>query len=373
MTATAARPGKKTKKLAPAFVMTVALLVVPQGCGGNVDDGSGPGTSDAGTGGTGGTNGKGGTGGSAGSTSKGGSAGSTSKGGSAGATSEACPKVQPTSGACTGDQVCSYPTGSGCPAQSSRCENGKWVASFTSCNPPPPPCPAGEIVEGESCPGGGFGQTTCPREVDGCNITFVCQGTWKKTVDSCATCPKDPPTLDAQCPRTGLSCDYETDTSCPDNFTCKGSQWVSNTPPCNPPPPPDECPDSPPKPGSACVSGSGKNLECGYPISFTCTESFACAADTWQRTSTTCDLPAKPACDVAIDQTSCTKDPGCRWLVPGCASPPQVALAKAGCFASTECASDAECVAGRTCKSVVTDPCAGSSCDACGQEMKVCQ
>lgn len=360
MTATAARLGKKTKKLAPAFVMTVALLVVPQGCGGNVDDGSGPGSSAAGTGGTGGT------------TNNGGASGSTPQGGSGGSTNAACPKTQPTSGACTGDQVCSYTSGSGCPAQTSRCVDGKWVASFTSCNPPPPPCPDGPIVEGESCPGGGFGQTTCPRTVDGCNVTFVCQGTWKKTADSCATCPKSAPTFNSACPQAGLSCDYATETSCPYNFTCTGGRWTSDTPPCNPPPPPDDCPDSPPAAGSACELGGKMSIECGYPVTPTCTERFSCSSGKWQRASAACDLPAMPACGATLDQKTCAAEAGCRWLQPGCASPPQTTLGQAGCFASTNCTSDGDCLAGRTCKTVVIDPCAGGNCDACGQEVKVC-
>lgn len=359
-------PKRNAKKLAPAIVMTVALLVVPQGCGGQVDDGTGPGSSDAGAGGS---TSKGGSGGTGGSTSKGGSAGSTTAG-SGGSTSPSCPATQPTSGACTGDQTCTYPTGSGCPPQTSRCEKGKWVASFSSCNPPPPPCPAGEIVEGETCPGGGFGVTTCPRVVDGCNVTFQCQGTWKKTADSCGSCPIAPPVFDTQCPSQGVSCDYEI-AGCPLNLTCQNGRWLSTSPPCDSPEP-VVCPAAAPKAGTACGE-TKEEVKCAYTVSGSCVESFVCFLNIWSRTSKPCDEPAKPACEAALDSQSCTKAPGCRWLVPGCASPPQVALAKAGCFASTECAADAECGAGRACKSVVTDPCVGKSCDACGQEQKVCQ
>ena len=74
----AAFASKNLKKLAPAFVVTVALLV-PQGCGGNVDDGSGPGASGTGgSGGTGGSTAKGGTGGSSGAS------GTAGKGGGGG-------------------------------------------------------------------------------------------------------------------------------------------------------------------------------------------------------------------------------------------------------------------------------------------------
>lgn len=296
---------RNAKKLAPAFVMTVALLIAPQGCGGNVDDGSGSRSSD-------GTAGRGG-----GGTTGGG--GSTTQAGNGGSSSAGCPQTQPFGGACVGDAICSYPNGS-CGPSTSTCVDGRWSSTAVSCNPPPPACPEGAIVEGEACPGGGFGQTVCPRTIGGCDVTYTCQGTWKKTADSCAICPGDEPISGTSCPKQGLVCEY------------------------------------PHQAGSLCEDAA------------------TCANGTWSVRVLPCDQPFPTPCDAWATAASCAKDAACRWLEPGCNNDAQWQLPEAGCYPAKDCQSTADCEQpGQKCATVVVDPCAGKGCASCYDKVDVCR
>jgi hypothetical protein len=94
-------------------------------------------------------------------------------------------------------------------------------------------------------------------------------------------------------------------------------------------------------------------------------------------------MPPPPAnCAALADSMSCSANPQCTWLQPGCGEP---ALAAAGCYAraSLGCGSDADCGLGHQCLKRVINPCglaAGSAptpglvaCTACGFVQMICQ
>ena len=86
----------------------------------------------------------------------------------------------------------------------------------------------------------------------------------------------------------------------------------------------------------------------------------------------TCDCAPNPlGCGENLDPTTCASRDQCRWLEPGCGTPP---LPVAGCYeqALIGCTSDGDCTEGRTCLKRVIDPCAQSSCSACGQTISLC-
>jgi hypothetical protein len=86
------------------------------------------------------------------------------------------------------------------------------------------------------------------------------------------------------------------------------------------------------------------------------------------------DPPTTPDCAVYTGPGDCQLDTACRWLVPGCASKPQV-LAAAGCYPAADCVQGEvdSCPAGQACTEVLTDPCWNSMCDACGARVYVCR
>jgi hypothetical protein len=67
----------------------------------------------------------------------------------------------------------------------------------------------------------------------------------------------------------------------------------------------------------------------------------------------------------------------CRWLEPGCGTPP---LPRAACAAVAElnCQGDGDCPAGKRCLTYVVNPCAGpaapgqATCGACGSQERIC-
>jgi len=87
----------------------------------------------------------------------------------------------------------------------------------------------------------------------------------------------------------------------------------------------------------------------------------------------TCDCAPAPnlPCSQLLDLASCAGNSACTWLEPGCGTP---ALAAAGCYESATigCTSDESCTDGRTCLKRVIDPCARSTCNACGQTISLC-
>jgi hypothetical protein len=262
---------------------------------------------------------------------------------------------------------CRYPGGS-CGEIVAACEDNVWTSFAASCNPPAPACPAGEIVEGATCPASGFGQTVCPRTVDGCDVTFVCQGTWKKTENSCATCPPAQPSDGTSCDLPpALRCSYKPAAECQIQLACEDARWKVWSPTsCSGP---VGCPTAPPQDGAACPANGLEGTTCSYAVD-ACQRGFVCEALRWRLDTESCDEPAQPACAARLDAISCGEAAACRWLVPGCGEP---ALPKAGCFPKVACASDADCVGVATCQSSVVDPCAGKICEACGATVLVCR
>jgi len=100
-----------------------------------------------------------------------------------------CPKTQP-SGGCNAapDLWCTY--GGGPCGTSYQCVGGKWTIIPSSCNPPPPSCPAETTPlpkEGATCPSG-WGVTTCTFQTS-CGLpgTATCSGsTYYDVVDPCS-------------------------------------------------------------------------------------------------------------------------------------------------------------------------------------------
>lgn len=88
-----------------------------------------------------------------------------------------CPPSEPTAGAACGvkpSELCSYPAG--CCPSTYQCSGGQWTPVPTSCNPPPPTCPATPPAPSTAC--------------DPCTYSGPCS--W----DTCATLGK---TTNASC------------------------------------------------------------------------------------------------------------------------------------------------------------------------------
>ncbi|MEO7331340.1 MAG: hypothetical protein ABI193_22380 [Minicystis sp.] len=185
------------------------------------------------------------------------------------------------------------------------------------------------------------------------------------------SCPIDPPSAGASCD-VQLTCDYGE--ACGSSFTCApNGVWADSTPPgtCNPPAP--VCPEATPEPQTACdVDGQ----TCQYPDNCGGSTMASCGtleggAPAWQLShdAPPCNPPAPEPCTQYGEPAACQADAMCAWLVPGCGEPP---LPVAGCHSKTPCASDADCVSGDVCTTVVIDPCWMQACDACGETVLVC-
>lgn len=77
--------------------------------------------------------------------------------------------------------------------------------------------------------------------------------------------------------------------------------------------------------------------------------------------------PGPPRCHQHIDASTCSSDPSCHWLVPGCSAPLSF---YEGCFPQADCAVDG-CDEASICR-VVTLACADGSCDCVETETNVC-
>lgn len=63
-----------------------------------------------------------------------------------------CPESVPTSGTyCAGTIRCPYNDCAGVPTTLATCTNQRWELEFTSCNPPPPTCPASPPEDTSDC------------------------------------------------------------------------------------------------------------------------------------------------------------------------------------------------------------------------------
>lgn len=186
-------------------------------------------------------------------------------------------------------------------------------------------------------------------------------------------CPPDQPADGDPCVGP-ITCDYGAD-ACGVHTTasCTESSWQVELPnvSCNPPPPPAECPLEPPVAGETCF-GFGT---CNYSVDFGCGPQPVAAScygfDTgvWEVTTAEC-VPPMVDCASLTAEADCTAQLACRWLVPGCDTPP---LPQVGCFPATDCTTDTDCtIAGQVCTQVAIDPCYMKGCNACAMMVSVC-
>ncbi|MBL8601439.1 MAG: hypothetical protein JNK72_05900 [Myxococcales bacterium] len=180
--------------------------------------------------------------------------------------SPGCPSAAPAAGttcALAATVDCNYGTPFNCPPsnsptypQSFRCLDSRWQNFTSTCNPPPPTCPATPPAAGASC----VGALNC--SYDSCqNIANVAQaqctnGAWQLLHASCNPPPVDagPPPVDAGdppppvCPSSppaeGAACSgeamcYYNPCTTPANVgvaSCVGGAWRLGYGSCNPPP-----------------------------------------------------------------------------------------------------------------------------------------
>jgi hypothetical protein len=167
---------------------------------------------------------------------------------------EACPTAEPKKG-----EACRLPAGTECgyhdcggvPAMTATCgADSRWDIMHVSCNPPPPP---------EACP------TDKPLAGDFCNV------------DPAATCGYD-------------DCDGAPSTTA----VCTNYQWEITSLSCNPPPPPEDCPQAKPVAGDACNLDPTEACEYGDCMG-TPTITAMCKPDkTWQVLEMSCNPPPPP-------------------------------------------------------------------------------
>ena len=203
------------------------------------------------------------------------------------------------------------------------------------------------------------------------------------------SCPETMPGHGEGCDVIGLSCGFGVDDCGFElNAECSDTGWqVNGGGSCNPPPP--ECPETRPELGEECEAQPntwGVYPDwCSFPEATPCGELdiiLGCEAlDDGQTYVWT--VREEPACEVAEpwecfgygSAPSCNADPGCNWLIPGCADETQM-TAPTGCFPVDDCLQTG-CGEWGSCETVVHDPCGGGSpdqptCGACGAELNVC-
>jgi hypothetical protein len=178
-------------------------------------------------------------------------------------------------------------------------------------------------------------------------------------------CPTLAPTAGAACSDV-TQCSYDS-AGCTEVYSCNGVQWEVTTG-CNPPGP---CPAAEPAQASPC----SEPATCTYTVDYGCgpeTNTATCDGATWsvQWGGASCNPPPPDYCSTIAAEMDCMADPACRWLTPGCGTPP---LPQAGCFAATDCTGDFDCViSGGTCQQAAINPCYNLACDACSMTVSVC-
>lgn len=252
-----------------------------------------------------------------------------------------------------------------------ECVDGHWIeADSAGCE-----CPFGEPTEGEACSGGDLCEYPSESECDG-TASYQCTEVGWIAVDedwnSCQTCPEFMPNDSSDCPSVGLRCEYTEEVDCGGNTTvvseCTEDGWTSYWPRCLPEP---ICPPLAPEPGTDCT---------GWADAYYCQFSLSCSPDAF--IDMHCDFGITPPLWVVdyvqpcegscwgADQSSCLVTDGCQWLEPGCSDEPQQPIAE-GCYPKDDCLVTG-CDDNQICTPFVYDPCVDSGCNACGAEFNLC-
>jgi hypothetical protein len=166
-------------------------------------------------------------------------------------------------------------------------------------------------------------------------------------------CPASEPQNGDACASQGLTCNYPTagcgvgvEASCFDGI------WsLAGPATC-------ACPAQLPAGGSPCDPCCTNT--CSYAMGSTCGPSAMCdPSGTWTVTVPPCP---PPSCGQLTQPLDCAMMDGCRWLVPGCSSPPPSFYE--GCYPA-DCDPNGGGCPMATCIQVDTDPCWNSGCTAC--------
>lgn len=183
---------------------------------------------------------------------------------------QTCPQTAPTDGTfCYSDIRCTYGDCDGRPTTEASCSGNRWSVTTSTCNPPPPMCPAATPAQGAACdpatvPGScQYRGTFCPYPPPGTdlNVVALCiptTRTWQVSVASCnpppPVCPSSPPEAGANCLGAPPLCSYD---SCATprgvaSARCVSGRWELGYGSCNPPP--LMCPSEVPMEGSPCAA-----------------------------------------------------------------------------------------------------------------------
>ncbi len=223
--------------------------------------------------------------------------------------------------------------------------------------------------------GGSGGGDDCGAPPAG-DCGWVCaDGKWASSEPACGgLCPLGEPEESSPCTFEGLSCEYlrEDIGDCESSsyevtYFCNDGLWSQISNRCSPP---IECPAELPIDGSDCT-GWDYAWDCFYQVASDCAvgaSAYAqCDTSTYSWVVALEGEPC-PSC-VYADAGSCSADPACRWLVPGCGDALPVVE---GCYAAEPC-TEQSCDAGSACVTVDVDPCWATLCNACSATTDVCQ
>lgn len=241
-----------------------------------------------------------------------------------------CPADAPAAGApCTAGASCEYQDG---PCQTTftcDAQEKAWKAEDTTCVPAAVDC--WTASDGDVCavPGDSCGEGAGP-----------CGGGFENT------CGDD---------HRWHASDYGYGDCCDDSCWNECSGW-------------EACPATAPAEGEGCYPYCPGTTSCSYPT--TCGSMVATCGDdyAWHLIVPDCPPPPVDPCTQQGTESACV-DAGCRWLVPGCGTPP---LPEAGCYAPNDCVPGDCADPYSTCQQVVVDPCWNKGCDACSTTAFVC-
>jgi hypothetical protein len=201
-------------------------------------------------------------------------------------------------------------------------------------------------------------------------------------------CPENGVSNGDPCAEIGRTCDYgdySGDDFCSDTTAeCTSEGWVTETSTSCNPPSINDCPSTAPQVGNTCTDGPGlfdyAPSGCNYAFETPCGWQEAVMSCVYEEDGSiqwafdfgeapSCELPPE-LCNSYGDVALCGADPGCQWLVPGCASEEETTI-DVGCYPASDC-SETGCGDWGSCVTGVHDPCYGSQCEACGAELSVC-